>query len=137
MRNSGAKAVVEGIGDNGCEYMTGGIVTILGETGVNFGAGMTGGFAYVLDLHNQLERRTNPELVEVVSLGKLALYQEHLRGIISRHLDETGSDIAEIILNDFIGYCMQFKLVKPKATDIKNLLGHRGGTVAELQTEAA
>ena len=137
VRNSGAKAVVEGIGDNGCEYMTGGVVTILGETGVNFGAGMTGGFAYVLDRHNQLERRTNHQLVEVVSLSKLAIYQEHLRGIISRHLHETGSDIAEIILNDFISYCMQFKLVKPKATDIKNLLGHRGGTIAERQTEAA
>jgi len=137
VRNSGAKAVVEGIGDNGCEYMTGGVVTILGETGVNFGAGMTGGFAYVLDLHNQLERRTNSELVEVVSLSKLVIYQEHLRGIISRHLNETGSDIAEIILGDFISYCMHFKLVKPKATDIKNLLGHRGATTSELQTEAA
>ena len=137
VRNSGAKAVVEGIGDNGCEYMTGGVVTILGETGVNFGAGMTGGFAYVLDLNNQLERRTNQELVEVVSLSKLVIYQEHLRGIISRHFSETNSDIAEIILNDFIGYCTHFKLVKPKSTDIKNLLGHKGGTVAELQTEAA
>ena len=56
VRNSGAQAVVEGIGDNGCEYMTGGIVTILGETGVNFGAGMTGGFAYVLDENEDFYR---------------------------------------------------------------------------------
>jgi len=137
VRNSGAKVVVEGIGDNGCEYMTGGIVTILGETGVNFGAGMTGGFAYVLDLKDQLEKRTNPELVEVVPLGKLAIYQEHLRGIISNHFNETDSDIAEMILDDFISYSLRFKLVKPKATDIKNLLGHKGGSISELQTEAA
>jgi glutamate synthase (NADPH/NADH) large chain len=137
VRNSGAKAVVEGIGDNGCEYMTGGIVTILGETGVNFGAGMTGGFAYVLDLKNQLEGRTNQELVEVLPLGKLAIYQEHLRGIISCHFDETGSELAETILDDFISYSSSFKLVKPQASDIKTLLGHRGGSVAELQTEAA
>ena len=68
VRNSGAEAVVEGIGDNGCEYMTGGIVTVLGETGVNFGAGMTGGFAYVLDEKGAFTARVNPELVEVLSL---------------------------------------------------------------------
>ncbi len=137
VRNSGAKAVVEGIGDNGCEYMTGGIVTILGDTGVNFGAGMTGGFAYVLDMKNQLEKRTNPELVEVLSLSKLAIFQEHLRGIISRHYRETGSGFAEILLEDFINYCLRFKMVKPRATDIKSLLGHRDGSISEMQTEAA
>jgi glutamate synthase (NADPH/NADH) large chain len=137
VRNSGAKAVVEGIGDNGCEYMTGGVVTILGETGVNFGAGMTGGFAYVLDLKDQLEKRTNPELVEVLSLSKLAIFQEHLRGIISRHYRETGSGFAEILLDDFINYCLRFKMVKPRATDIKTLLGHRDGSISKMQTEAA
>lgn len=137
VRNSGAKAVVEGIGDNGCEYMTGGIVTVLGDTGINFGAGMTGGFAYVLDLNNQLETRTNLELVEVISLSKLAIYQEHLRGIISKHANETESDIAELILDDFISYSKHFKLVKPRATDVRDLLGHRGGNISELQTEAA
>jgi glutamate synthase (NADPH) large chain len=85
VRNSGAQAVVEGIGDNGCEYMTGGIVTILGETGVNFGAGMTGGFAYVLDEKGAFSARVNPELVEVLSLEGRAVLQEHLRGIISSH----------------------------------------------------
>jgi glutamate synthase (NADPH/NADH) large chain len=135
VRNSGAKAVVEGIGDNGCEYMTGGVVTVLGETGVNFGAGMTGGFAYVLDRKNQLEDRTNPELVEVVPLAKLAIYQEHLRGIISRHYSETGSELAEAILNDFISYSKFFKLVKPRAADIKTLLGHRRLSAAAQQTE--
>lgn len=117
--------------------MTGGVVTVLGETGVNFGAGMTGGFAYVLDRKDQLEGRTNKEMVEVLPLGKLALYQEHLRSIISRHFDETGSELAEMILDDFISYSKYFKLVKPRATDLKTLLGHRGGSIAELQTEAA
>jgi glutamate synthase (NADPH/NADH) large chain len=137
VRNSGARAVVEGIGDNGCEYMTGGVVTILGTTGVNFGAGMTGGFAYVLDLDDQLEKRTNREQVEVISLGRLAIFQEHLRGIISRHLNETGSEQAQMLLDDFIGYSGRFKLVKPKAADLENLLGHRGGSISELQIEAA
>jgi glutamate synthase (NADPH) large chain len=137
VRNSGAKAVVEGIGDNGCEYMTGGVVTILGDTGVNFGAGMTGGFAYVLDLKDHLEQRTNTELVEVLPLAKLAIFQEHLRGIISRHYQETGSGFAEILLDDFINYCLRFKMVKPRATDIKTLLGHRYGSISEMQTEAA
>ena len=137
VRNSGAKAVVEGIGDNGCEYMTGGVVTVLGETGVNFGAGMTGGFAYVLDVHDRLAKKTNPELVEVLSLAKLAIFQEHLRGIIGNHYRETGSDYAEYLLDDFINYCLRFKMVKPKALDIKNLLGHRDGSMATMQTEAA
>ena len=117
--------------------MTGGVVTILGDTGVNFGAGMTGGFAYVLDMKDQLERRTNPELVEVLSIETLAIFQEHLRGIISRHHRETGSGYAEILLDDFINYCERFKLVKPRAMDIKNLLGHRDGSISKMQTETA
>ncbi len=137
VRNSGARAVVEGIGDNGCEYMTGGVVTVLGGTGVNFGAGMTGGFAYIYDRRGDLEKKINGELVEVLSLAKLAIYQEHLRGIISRHLEETGSEQAEKILEDFIGSCKYFKLVKPRALDIRTLLGHRGGSMSEMETEAA
>ena len=85
MRNSGAITVVEGIGDNGCEYMTGGIVCILGKTGVNFGAGMTGGFAYVLDEDGEFRKRVNPELVEVLSVDSLAIHEEHLRGLITEH----------------------------------------------------
>lgn len=75
--------MVEGIGDNGCEYMTGGIVCILGKTGVNFGAGMTGGFAYVLDESGDFRKRVNPELVEVLSVDDLAIHEEHLRGLIT------------------------------------------------------
>ncbi|MGB3210272.1 MAG: glutamate synthase large subunit [Desulforhopalus sp.] len=132
VRNSGAKVVVEGIGDNGCEYMTGGIVTILGETGVNFGAGMTGGFAYVLDESGALKSRVNPELVEIMSLDDRAVLQEHLRGMISAHFQETGSIRAERILTGFDGqYIGQFRLVKPKTSDIANLLGHRGNSPRE------
>ena len=131
VRNSGAKAVVEGIGDNGCEYMTGGVVTILGETGVNFGAGMTGGFAYVLDEKDRFEKRVNGELVEVVELTNYKVLQEHLRGIISNHFEETGSERAERILAGFEEYVEQFKLVKPKTTDINSLPGRRGSSPRE------
>ncbi|MBU1455250.1 MAG: glutamate synthase large subunit, partial [Proteobacteria bacterium] len=132
VRNSGARAVVEGIGDNGCEYMTGGMVTVLGETGVNFGAGMTGGFAYVLDKSGDLESRVNPELVEVLSLETLAVLQEHLRGIINNHFQETGSSRAEHILTGFDEHYVDlFKLVKPKTSDVATLLGHRGNSPRE------
>jgi glutamate synthase (NADPH/NADH) large chain len=132
VRNSGAQAVVEGIGDNGCEYMTGGIVTILGETGVNFGAGMTGGFAYVLDASGKLGGRINPEMVELVSLEGQAVFQEHLRGIINTHYEETGSKWADKILSGFNDYyAAQFKLVKPKTSALSSLLGHRGNSPKE------
>jgi len=132
VRNSGAKVVVEGIGDNGCEYMTGGVVTILGPTGVNFGAGMTGGFAYILDESGTLESRVNPELVEVISLDGRAVLQEHLRAIIHRHEEETGSRKAERILTGFEEhYISLFKLVKPKTSDVNSLLGRRGNSPRE------
>ena len=132
VRNSGAQAVVEGIGDNGCEYMTGGIVTILGETGVNFGAGMTGGFAYVLDEKGAFSARVNPELVEILSLEGRAVLQEHLRGIINSHFLETGSARAERLLSGFDEhYAGLFKLVKPKTSDVATLLGHRGNSPQE------
>ncbi len=132
VRNSGAKAVVEGIGDNGCEYMTGGIVVVLGETGVNFGAGMTGGFAYVLDEKGAFTARVNPELVDVLSLEGRAVLQEHLRGIINSHFLETGSARAERLLSGFDEhYAGLFKLVKPKTSDVATLLGHRGNSPKE------
>ena len=132
VRNSGAKVVVEGIGDNGCEYMTGGIVTILGETGVNFGAGMTGGFAYVLDQAGTLASKVNPELVDIISLDDRAVLQEHLRGMINAHFQETGSERAERILVGFDEqYVSLFKLVKPKTSDVDTLLGHRGNSPRE------
>ena len=136
VRNSGALAVVEGIGDNGCEYMTGGIVTVLGKTGVNFAAGMTGGFAYVLDECGNFAKRTNPELVELLEVADLAIHQEHLRGIITAHLNETGSSRAEEILANFDSYVPKFRLIKPKSSDVKSLLGHTSRSSAELRIQA-
>jgi len=133
VRNSGCRAVVEGTGDHACEYMTGGIVTILGDIGVNFGAGMTGGFAYVLDEAGDLDIRINTESIELLSLDDLAIHQEHLRGIINQHFEETGSLRAEEILHDFDNYSTLFKLIKPTATDVKTLLGHRSRSSAELR----
>jgi glutamate synthase (NADPH/NADH) large chain len=132
VRNSGARVVVEGIGDNGCEYMTGGIVTILGETGVNFGAGMTGGFAFVLDEFDTLESRLNVELVDSITLEDQAVLREHLRGMINMHFLETGSERAERLLTGFDEqYAGLFKLVKPKTSDVATLLGHRGNSPRE------
>ncbi|NOU49600.1 glutamate synthase large subunit [Pseudoalteromonas sp. JBTF-M23] len=136
VRNSGVQAVVEGLGDNGCEYMTGGVVCVLGAVGVNFGAGMTGGFAYVLDEANDFEKRINPELVEVVELSDLASHQEHLRGLIAEHSDLTCSSRAEQVLANFDLYLPMFKLVKPKSSDLKGLLGHRARSSAELRVQA-
>ena len=136
VRNSGAHAVIEGTGDHTCEYMTGGIVTILGQVGVNFGAGMTGGFAYVLDEASDLDLRTNKESIELLELDNLVIHQEHLRGIINQHFEETGSSRAQDILDNFDKFAPLFKLVKPSATDVKTLLGHRSRSSAELRVQA-
>lgn len=136
VRNSGCHAVVEGTGDHACEYMTGGIVTILGDIGVNFGAGMTGGFAYILDEANDLDTRLNKESIEMIAIAELTIHQEHLRGIINQHLEETGSLRAQQILQDFDSYAPLFKLIKPTATDVKTLLGHRSRSSAELRVQA-
>lgn len=132
VRNSGTRAVVEGIGDNGCEYMTGGVVTILGNTGVNFGAGMTGGFAYVYDPANTFAAKLNPEFVEIVNLSESVIHQENLRSIIVEHFEKTGSKFAEALLNDYEACCQKFRLIKPKTMDVKDLLGHTGGSEKEL-----
>ncbi|WP_225315134.1 glutamate synthase large subunit [Neisseria zalophi] len=137
VRNSGALAVVEGIGDNGCEYMTGGVVTVLGKTGINFGAGMTGGFAYVLDVDGRFQGRINGELVEGLSIVDLPTHQEHLRGLIERHVELTHSRLGERILGDWENHVGKFVLVKPKANDVNALLGHKRRTVMELREVTA
>jgi glutamate synthase (NADPH/NADH) large chain len=136
VRNSGTISVIEGAGDNACEYMTGGIVAILGATGVNFGAGMTGGFAYVLDKNEDFQGRVNEESVEAVALSDLHIHQEHLRGLIAEHLEETGSVHAEDILANFDEWIPKFYLVKPKAADLNTLLGHQSRSAAELRVQA-
>ncbi|EKT59992.1 glutamate synthase large subunit [Providencia sneebia] len=136
VRNSGATAVIEGIGDNGCEYMTGGIVCVLGKTGINFGAGMTGGFAYVLDDEEIFSRRVNNEMVELLSVNDLPIHAEHLRGLITEHLHFTHSPRAEDILANWHYWLSRFTLVKPKSSDVNALLGHRSRSAAELRVQA-
>ena len=124
VRNSGALAVVEGAGDHCCEYMTGGVVCVLGRTGVNFGAGFTGGFAYVLDMERDFVDRYNHELIDIhrVSPEGMGAHVQHLRGLIEQHVDETGSAWGGQLLNDFRTYIGKFWVVKPKAAAIDSLL---------------
>ncbi len=124
VRNSGAMAVVEGVGDHCCEYMTGGHITVLGPTGVNFGAGMTGGFAYVLDEDHRFVDRYNSELVEInrINSEPYEAHRGHLRGIIREFVAETGSAWGAQILEDFADYARKFWMVKPKAASIDSLL---------------
>src|SRR5205085_11475322 len=96
VRNSGASAVVEGVGDHGCEYMTGGRVIVLGTTGRNFGAGMSGGIAYVYDADRTFADRLNDDMVDIDPLE--VEDQELLRELIRRHAELTGSTAAQAIL---------------------------------------
>ncbi len=124
VRNSGAHVVVEGAGDHCCEYMTGGVVTVLGDTGVNFGAGMTGGFAYVLDRNNTFVDKYNHELVDIVRINteQLEAHRNHLRSVINEFVIETNSAWGQTLLDQFDHYIGQFWLVKPKAASIDSLL---------------
>jgi glutamate synthase (NADPH/NADH) large chain len=124
VRNSGAIAVVEGVGDHGCEYMTGGVVVVLGPTGVNFGAGMTGGLAFVYDPDNRLPERYNPELVELhrINTEDTAICVGFLRGLIREHVTETHSDWGRQILDNLPDLRGRFWLVKPQARDLAVLL---------------
>ncbi len=124
VRNSGVHAVVEGAGDHCCEYMTGGCVTVLGRTGHNFGAGMTGGFAYVLDEENDFFDRVNPELIELhrISSESTESHRSHLRHVIQEFVDETGSEWGQHILDNFDAMSRKFWLVKPKAASLEDLL---------------
>ncbi len=97
VRNSGASAVVEGVGDHGCEYMTGGRVVVLGPTGRNFAAGMSGGIAYVLDEQRDFARVANTELVDLEPLGEHD--EAELKDLIAEHAQRTGSPVARRILD--------------------------------------
>jgi glutamate synthase (NADPH/NADH) large chain len=124
VRNSGAVAVIEGAGDHCCEYMTGGAVCVLGRTGVNFGAGFTGGFAYVLDLERNFVDRYNHELIDISRIHPEAMqsHVQHLEALIERQVAETGSVWAEEILNDLRSFLPKFWVVKPKAASIDSLI---------------
>jgi glutamate synthase (NADPH/NADH) large chain len=124
VRNSGAHAVIEGAGDHCCEYMTGGLITVLGATGVNFGAGMTGGLAFVLDEDRAFIDRYNSELVEIhrVAAESMEAHRHFLRDNIREFVNETGSEWGAHLLDNFEDYVGKFWLVKPKAADINQLL---------------
>ena len=126
VRNSGAHAVVEGVGDHCCEYMTGGCITVLGAAGYNFGAGMTGGFAYVLDWKNNFYDRYNSELVEIhrISKEEFEAYRHHLRSVIAEYVGETGSEWGKEIVDNFHDYLRKFWLVKPKAANLTELMNN-------------
>ena len=112
VRNSGAVAVVEGVGDHGCEYMTGGKVVILGRTGKNFAAGMSGGIAYVLDESNDLYKRLNKEMINIETLTDKYEINE-LKQLIMDHVNNTNSEVGKRILDDFAGYLPKFKKIIP------------------------
>ena len=124
VRNSGASAVVEGVGDHACEYMTGGVVVVLGQTGRNFAAGMSGGYAFVLDLD---EARVNPELVELAPVtGKAA---DELQALVEQHAEETGSAVATALLADWDGSLARVTEVMP--SDFKRVLEAREEALEE------
>jgi len=113
VRNSGAMAVVEGVGDHGCEYMTGGRVVILGTTGKNFAAGMSGGIAYVLDLDSDLYKKVNKSMVKIERVSDKYDVQE-LKGMIKEHVAYTNSEIGKEILDHFKDYLPKFKKIIPE-----------------------
>ena len=130
VRNSGVTAVVEGVGDHGCEYMTGGRVLCLGPTGRNFAAGMSGGIAYILDLHQEFESKVNQEMVE---LSGIEDPQEiaFIRGLIEDHHHYTGSELAARILLDFNRALPRFVKVLP--TDYKRVLDEEAQKAEEAK----
>jgi glutamate synthase (NADPH/NADH) large chain len=115
--------VVEGAGDHCCEYMTGGAVVILGRTGLNFGAGFTGGIAYVLDLDRDFVDRYNHELVDILRVTPEGFdgYRQHLTDLIEMHARLTGSAWSARILDEFRDFIGKFWLVKPKAASMEAL----------------
>ncbi|TVY40577.1 putative glutamate synthase [NADPH] [Lachnellula occidentalis] len=130
VRNSGATAVVEGVGDHGCEYMTGGRVLILGSTGRNFAAGMSGGIAYILDIQQDFLSKLNPEMVEASGIDdptEIAF----VRGLIEDHHHYTGSELAARILLDFNRALSRFVKVLP--VDYKRVLDEEAAKLAEAK----
>ena len=116
VRNSGATTVVEGTGDHPCEYMTGGVAAILGKTGVNFGAGMTGGKAFVYDLEGNFYEKVNPELVEALRIDTDEWDTEmfELKALLKDYAAKTGSKRATHILENFRTEIRKFWMVAPR-----------------------
>jgi glutamate synthase (NADPH/NADH) large chain len=113
VRNSGAVTVVEGCGDNGCEYMTGGVAVLLGPVGDNFAAGMSGGMAYLWDPEDVLGRRINSEMV-IWQRPEVPFYVEQLKGLLTEHVRQTQSPLGQRLLLDFDRELGNFRQVVPK-----------------------
>ncbi|MGC9385726.1 MAG: glutamate synthase large subunit [Hydrogenovibrio sp.] len=124
VRNSGATAVVEGLGDHGCEYMTGGTVVSLGAVGVNFGAGMSGGMAFILDLDRTLPDRLNSEMVEAIRIDteSTEAYRIYLKDLLAEYVAKTDSAFGQEVLQDFSRYLHNFWLIKSRAIGVDKLL---------------
>ncbi|MEI6894342.1 MAG: glutamate synthase large subunit [Colwellia sp.] len=133
VRNSGATAVVEGIGDHGCEYMTGGVAVILGNTGRNFAAGMSGGVAYILDTNNDFSTKCNMEMVALETVDTEAEKSE-LKALITEHFNVTGSDVASELLSDWTNSIKQFVKVMP--VDYKRMQGYMNDVRASGKFES-
>jgi glutamate synthase domain-containing protein 3 len=130
VRNSGVTAVVEGVGDHGCEYMTKGLVLVLGPTGRNFAAGMSGGVAYVLDTAGDFSSRCNPGMVELDPLTDKD--EQLLLSLVQRHQEYTKSQVAAQLLQDWPGTLRKFVKVMP--VEYRNILAkqHLEGDSARL-----
>ena len=139
VRNSGAKAVVEGVGEHGCEYMTGGRVVVLGSTGKNFAAGMSGGIAYVLDEHSTLYRNVNKAMISIEQIEN-PYDGEELREMIQKHVNATGSHKGQRILDHFEEYLPKFKKLIPveykKMVALSARLEEKGLTREQAEVEA-
>jgi glutamate synthase (ferredoxin) len=139
VRNSGAYAVVEGVGEHGCEYMTGGRVVILGKTGSNFAAGMSGGIAYVMDENHDLYLRVNKEMV---TMGPVCEKHDiaELKAMIEEHTESTGSILGRKILDDFPNYVTAFKKIIPneysRMITVISQMKEKGMTEEQAQIEA-
>jgi glutamate synthase (NADPH/NADH) large chain/glutamate synthase (ferredoxin) len=134
VRNSGARAVIEGVGDHGCEYMTGGRVVILGATGRNFAAGMSGGIAYVLDEDGSFPRRCNPDMVDLDPIERKR-DRETIRDLIEAHVEYTDSALGKQILEDWAEYLPKFVKVMPR--DYKRVLQERAEAAQVIAVDQA
>ncbi len=135
VRNSGACAVVEGVGDHGCEYMTGGRVVVLGPTGRNFAAGMSGGIAYVLDEPGAFRARCNPGMVDLEALSAADALE--LRALISEHAERTDSPVAQRVLADWDGLLATGAFVKVMPRDYRRVLAERAAEEEQAEGVAA
>ena len=139
VRNSGAVAVVEGVGEHGCEYMTGGRVAVLGPTGKNFAAGMSGGIVYVLDEENRLYQNLNREMVSMEKVDTRYDCDE-LRGMLAAHVKHTSSRKGREVLEHFEEYLPRFKKIIPgdykRLTQLSAQFEEQGMSRQDAQIEA-